>query len=358
MAVYLLYMISPLLIEAMYRTAVPRARFDNERTRNRYIVLCGIVMFLMIGLRSYQNGSGDSKIYYELWRRARNLPLNMYFRVDMEKGFLLSIWILSRLFAEQQWVFLFSGAFFAIAVSRFVEKYCDDACLAFVVFNCLGLFNFYVQGMRQSIAMGICMFAIDFCKERKLLQFLGVVVTAMCFHGSAVVFFVVYPIWGMKLSTRNLIFAVLAAMIAFRSLGWFFSIGNQIIEDHYAIGDTRLTSGGGFTLAIHIVCVMVGLLLAAQSKRNESVFTNISFFAYMTIICAVCFAMRYSVTTIMERVSFFFTFGEMLLISKSTKLAVRSQRSLIRLIVIALCFGVAVHKAGYSSLVPYRFFWM
>lgn len=357
MIVYLLYMISPLIVEVIYRLIFPKARLEDKRTRHRYILLCGFVMFLMIGLRSYQNGSGDSRVYFELWKRTRGLSIEALFQIDMEKGFLFCVWILSKVFPAPQCVFLFSAGIFANAVSNFIEKYSDDACLAFMVFNCLGLFNFFVQGMRQAIAISICLYAVEFCKERRLLSFLGLVATAMLFHASAVVFLVVYPIWGIRMNFQNLVFAVFAAIIVFLSLDRIFSVINFLINDHYSIGNTELTAGGGFTMAIYIVCIVVGIRLAKNTERNVDLFTMISFFSYMTIISAVCFAMRYNVTTIMERVAYFFAFGEIVLISNSPKIIVKSQRKFVRLVVITLCFFVAVHKATYSDLIPYNFFW-
>ena len=54
----------------------------------------------------------------------------------------------------------------------------------------------------------------------------------------------------------------------------------------------------------------------------------------------------------------YFTFGEIVLISRSSRLVIRPQRLYVRMIVISLCFYVAVHKTTYSSLIPYKFFWM
>lgn len=358
MIVYLLYMISPLIVEVIYRLMFPQARFDNEKTRHRYISLCGFVMFLMIGLRSFQNGSGDSRTYYELWKLAQDIPIGILLQIDMEKGFLLCVWVLSRIFTAPQWIFIFSGMLFAIAISDFVEKNCDDICIAFVVFNCLGLFNFTVQGMRQAIAMSICLFAIEFCKKRKLIPFLGGIIMAMLFHASAVVFLVVYPIWGMKVNIKNLLLTVVATVLAFSLVDKVFPIINFLLNDGYSVGDTELTAGGGFTLAIYIVCILAGIWLAAQSEKNNGLSSKISSFSYLTIVSAVCFVMRYNVIGIAERVAFFFAYGEMVLLSYSPQIVIRSQRRFVRLCIILLCFLVSVYKASYSVLIPYRFFWM
>lgn len=357
MSIYLIYMISPFILEMLFRFFYPHESFENAKMRHRYVLACGLVMFLMIALRSYHNGSGDSRVYYDLWGNFRSMSLGAVLDVDMEKGFLFSVWGLSRVFQAKQWVFIFSAAVFALSITNFVEKNCDDICIAFMVFNCLGMFNFFVQGMRQSLAIAICLFALEFCKKRKLVPFLIMVFIAMLFHGSAIVFCVIYPIWGMKVDARHMLLMAAASAVVFLSLGKIFELVNFVINDHYAIDNTELTNGGGFTMAIYIVCILVGMFLAWQCKTNEQDFVGVSFFVYITIISAISFSMRYYVTTIMERVSFYFAFGEMAIIARAPRLIVKEQRRIARLAIIALCFMVAFYKATYSDLVPYRFFW-
>ena len=110
----------------------------------------------------------------------------------MEGGYQVVTWILSHIFKDGQWLLFLSGAFMSFSVCRFVNRNCKNPMFALMAFNCLGLFNFMVQGLRQAIAMCICLWAIEYCKKGQLLKFLGTVGAACLFHASAIVFTVVY----------------------------------------------------------------------------------------------------------------------------------------------------------------------
>ena len=81
-------------------------------------------------------------------------------------------------------------------------------------------------------------------------------------------------------------------------------------------------------------------------------------FVYMVFVSAVTLIMRNTVSTIVERMSYYFAFGEMAVISNSVSaLKSKDTKILTGVLITLLCIGVAVYKASYSILIPYRFFW-
>ena len=48
---------------------------DNEKKKRRYLIICGVIMALMIGLRYKGVGSGDTGFYYRNWEMMAGLPL-------------------------------------------------------------------------------------------------------------------------------------------------------------------------------------------------------------------------------------------------------------------------------------------
>ncbi|MBQ7817736.1 MAG: EpsG family protein [Oscillospiraceae bacterium] len=364
MTVFLLYTISPVIID--YLVSLCFSNYNNKLNENKLkiikLVFTGIVMFLMIGLRKYTNGSGDSYVYYQHWKSLSAVELEQFSRIvansEMEVGYTVVVFILSHIFKEPQFVFILSALFFAIAVCRFVYKNCNDVALAMIVFNSLELFIFMVQGLRQAVAMGICLFAIEQCKKRNLWKFIILIALAMSFHASAIVFCIVYFIPLLKINWRSILAVIAIFGVSTIFISYFFDFVNLFVRDEYNLTQDVVEGTGVVTVLIYLSVIVAGLLFRPGPDQDEEYHKLYSLFFYLTCTGVFIFSLRNQAASITERISFYYAFGQMALISNLVGNIKNLQtRWAFRIIIIALCFGLAVHKAGYSSLVPYLFFW-
>ena len=355
MTIYLVYMASPVFLYLLMRIFYTGSINENKKVRNAYLFLFAIIMILMIGLRSRYVGSGDTNFYYNNWilmSRVEFSQLNYTLEsIDLEKGYLISVWILSHIFEDPQMLLVLSAAFFAITLCSFVEKNCDDVVLALLVFNCLGLFNFMIQGLRQSIAMCICLFALEKCKKNQIYRFVILILIAMSFHASAVVFAVVYLLRYFKLTFPNILIFFTTAIIGINLLPYIFNFMNSLLNDEYSL-NTEAEKGGVVAILIYLLIIIFSLL---TKKENDKYF---SIFIYMSLIGVSTLLMRNTVSNIAERVGFFFAFSQVALVSNGVQaLNDKITRAVVVIIVALLCFGVAIYKASYSIVIPYEFYW-
>lgn len=354
MAVYLLYVISPVIVWLFMSLINKRSVIHDDAIKKYYYIVCAIIMALMIGLRYRGVGSADTTFYFRNWEMMSTVSPGDLPRVlqsiDLEYGYQLTVWLLSHVFADGQWLLMFSGVFFSISVCIFTYRNSKDPVISLLVFNCLGLFNFMVQGMRQAIAMSICLFAYEQCKKKHFFKFVLLVAVATLFHASAVVFLLTYFLGKFKLNTMELgMFSVLT-LIGIRFLPYAFDIVNIMINDDYDM-NSAAESGGVVAILIYAVIICFGLLY--KDKHDE----HYALFVYSTIVAALAMLLRNYVSGIAERISYYFAFGEMIVLANSIS-AIRDQKTkvLIKIFAVLLCFGVAVHKASYSELIPYNFF--
>ena len=149
MTVYLLYMASPGIIYLLVDTFFKPFLIQPEQVKKAYLFLAGISMMLMIGLRSPLIGSGDTMFYYDHWETLSKSSFsqlkNYLLEIDLEAGYQITVWLLSHVFKNGQWLLLLSGAFMSASVCCFAYKNCQNLALALTAFSCLGLFNFMVQ---------------------------------------------------------------------------------------------------------------------------------------------------------------------------------------------------------------------
>jgi hypothetical protein len=360
----LLYIISPIfvrIIVTFFGESHDLATY-TERQKRYFLILTGLIMVLMIGLRKYTNGSGDSEVYYWHWKTLSEIGFSKFFETvnnsAFEKGYTITVFLLSHIFKHPQFVFVFSGLFFSISVCRFVYKNCENLTLAIIVFNSLELFIFMVQGLRQAVAMSICLFAIEKCKKREPFKFAFLIVVAMLFHASAIVFAIVYFLPYLKIKCSHLILFLVGSVVANYSISYLFQFVNLFVRDEYGMIKDAAEGTGVVTILIYIAILLAGLLMRPKDTENLEVIQDYSLYFYLTCIAFVTFSLRSSVASISERISFYFAFGEMALVSN---LVQNEKNVVLRFLfscgVIILCLGVAIHKVGYSSLVPYLFFW-
>ena len=355
MTIYLLYVMSPVIVWMFMNIINTKSTNYDDRRKKNYIIICGIIMALMIGLRYKEVGSGDTAFYYNNWEMMSrvawsDLPLILQ-SVDLEYGYQISVWFLSHLFSCGQWVMLLSGAFFSLSVCLFTYRNSKNPVVSLIVFNCLGLFNFMVQGLRQAIAMSICLFAYEQCKKKHLFKFTLLVAIACLFHASALVFLLVYFFSKFKLNTIQLgIFAILT-FIGMQLLPYAFNLLNVAMNENYDM-NSAAESGGVVAILIYAVILLFGLLFKDMSDEHYALFV------YSAIVAAVAMLLRNSVNGIAERISFYFAFGQMIVLSNSIASVKETNiKLLINTAAVLLCFGVAFYKASYSILIPYTFFW-
>ena len=357
MAVYLLYMASPVIV-ALFLTAALRVDINKGRNKTVYLVICGIIIALFIGLRHYNNGSGDSRVYYNLWEKLSDMPIDKFIpylkKIDMESGFLAAVWILSKFFAHPQFMFILSGILFAASICHFVKNNCENPMLGLLVFNCLGMFNFMVQGLRQAIAMSICFFALEYCKKKKPLKFFILIAIAMLFHASAIVFAVVYLLSFFKLTLKSVATFAVIAGVGILLMPFLFRVINSIINDDYHMNNTENSTGGVVAILIYLAIIIFALMMNDYKNPDK----KYTLFVYMAAVGMISLVLRNTVSTILERVGMYFACGQMVLVSDSVeRVNSRTTKTIFLTMVVFLCLAVAVYKTSYSDLIPYKFFW-
>jgi uncharacterized membrane protein YhhN len=145
------------------------------------------------------------------------------------------------------------------------------------------------------------------------------------------------------------IFAVLT-FVGMQLLPYAFNILNVAMNENYDLNSAS-ESGGIVAILIYAVIILFGLLFKDMSDEHYALFV------YSAIVAAVAMLLRNSVNGIAERISHYFAFGQMIVLSNSIASVKEPKiKLLINTAAVLLCFGIAFYKASYSILIPYTFF--
>lgn len=358
MVTYFLYMVSPIIIYLALTGFYNGSITVSDKRRKSFLMINGFVMFFMIACMDLSVGSGDAVWYYNSWSFLSKTSLGVFIDVvdtiDIERGYLVTVWLLSHVFKDPQFVFVFSGLFFAVSVSRFLYLNCKYVLLGIVMFNCLGLWAFMAQGIRQGIAMCICLYAIEYCKQRKLLKFLLLVFLSALFHASSVVFVVVYFLYNFRMNLKGYAVTIAIAFVSFIMAEELFGIINFFINDTFTINEIDKTSGGVVSVIIYGLIIVAALYFYSEHETEDA---RIRLFFFMVCFGFLFFIMRYSVSTITQRISYYFMFAQMPMLSFEIQNLNKRDRFIASSIVIVLCLGITIYKSTYTEMAPFLFFW-
>ena len=348
MIIYLVVSLMPLILSSFYFSRYKMTQYKKKQ----FLILYGILLVLFIGFRNRNIGSSDSLNYYNMFLDAIKTSSlrNFYNPNGVEIGFQLFLWIFSRFINNPQWIFIISAIIYITCISIFIYNNSDDVILSYTLYITLGLMIFMIQGMRQSIAMSICLLSFEFVKAKKFKQFLLFILLAMMFHQTAIVFIAVYFLLNLKIKVTHISTFLFFAFISLFFINIIISYANKIFNRSYT--DTA-DSGGFVAVAIYLLIIIFDILFNKDLKR----FQYESTFFYMLLLGFFSYIMRYVGALAAERISFYFMFSQLIILPNTiTKLPLEEKR-IIRPLIYFFAICLFVYRLRDSNLVPYRFFW-
>lgn len=335
--------------------------YSNDLKKKKFfIITCGIFIVCVMGLRDMYAGTRDTEIYCGLYNNIHRysslhdfLKSQDIFETNIlfsEAGFYIFIWCLSKIFPHHQYFLLITSVIMVWCVLRFVWNNSEDILVSIVLFLCLGLFTFYMNGIRQSLAMSICLIAYDLVKRKRFVLFCLATLLAMLFHKSAILFLVVLPISLLKPK-----FSSLAIFSIFIVLFVIFSDRLTIIFDNLADKNYSETeaveSGGVITLFIYVLTLGMTILFNRE-KSKKDIFLCI----LLTALGMVLYLARYFTVHIYERLSYYFLYFPIILIPSLINNFKDKEKNVLYIVVITLAIALFAYRLNGGVFRNFEFF--
>jgi hypothetical protein len=164
--------------------------------------------------------------------------------VKMEDGWLILCKALSY-FSNETSLLIVTSMVMVGAICIAAYKYSPYVWLT-VVLWLLTYFNQSLFVLRQHTAMAICLFSLPLILRRDLLKFCLVIAIAFSIHKTAIIFVVLYFLYGMKMSWALLVKLTIISIIGLLGsqyvLSWIFQ--NTWYGSYEGDGGTSLTTFG------------------------------------------------------------------------------------------------------------------
>lgn len=261
----------------------------NTREQRRSIYYASVVFLLIIFIAQDFSVSIDIAEYMRQYAIIPTLTFGQMLTHKFEIGYVLLCRLLEMTFESDRVLLLAMGVLILLPFGRFYDRESSQPMVALMAFVALGMYMHAIIFWRQLAAMAILTFAIPYIRQRKLLPFLLILLAAMSFHKTAVVFLWIYLIYNIPIGKWLLIGCAVLAVI----LGFFgndiIDLGIALLYPKYALFP-RLSIGGYTLLALLWVVTLLSYWVFRQRMDDPRV--RIPFLMILTAatIQPVCFA--------------------------------------------------------------------
>ena len=253
---------------------------DQNRQNNFFLIICGFQLFFFHAFKDW-NSLPDLPVYEQMFK-----DLSRYGEVDriderMELGFQSLLRGVS--FFSHRVIFLSCITSLLIIGIYFytIKKYSKIVWLSVFLY----LFLPYLQSLfvlRQHIAVAICLLAIPFILNRKIIPFILIIGLACTFHKSAIIFIPSYFIYNIDINKKNLF--ILCIFIVFLFFLKQFLISQVQHFDAYYYNVLMSKEGLANFIPVIITLLIIVLSLFLINIKTLVGFDKLAFF-----MCCSCF---------------------------------------------------------------------
>jgi len=321
---------------------------------SRYVpILCSMIFVIIFTSARGDVGQDTSNyllMYLDMENYKEYLELGYYYtaKTFSDFGFSFNFFLLITS--------IFSVTLYYVAISKFIPR--KYIILSFMIIFCDLYIYFNISGLRQGIALSICLFSSYFAYRGRYFPFIFLVVLATLYHKTAVLFLIVYPLLKLKInfSFKQLSFITLGCVFSF-ILSKFFLFGNESLSFMKGINMYLSEEYNTFSINTYIVGFLrrfypIFLFFWFYKNIKNDQITKSIFNVYL--FGFVFYAINYPIfQDITVRISSYFIVFESILV---VRIFMSLSNSLNKSIVLLMIYFVVYYKIfTYSSLDAYKY---
>ncbi len=275
-----------------------RLKLNNKYSMKSTRLILWLMIFMLClfaGLRTRYNDT-----YFYLTEYA-NTPTNLSEMFSgsftLSEVYLFKFWryfVYNFISTNVNVYFFLSSVVFVVPSMLLIDKYSKDFFFSMVLFMFAGMYLFSLAGLKQSMAIGVMLFALPFLFKKRYFLYYVFTFIAIGFHTYSV-FFLILPLLGRKkifnFSTIfTLVLILLVGLTLFRLDSVISAITRFLGKD---VNEELLTKG-----SVNILRVLVFLVplvfaiigrknLEANTSEQEKIFIKTSILSTMFMVLSM-----------------------------------------------------------------------
>lgn len=243
---------------------------SKKKARKSYIWGVSIILILISGLRNMYVGPDDTYNYFNTFNNIKQMSYTDCLDVNKDPIFSLFTKVLQIFIGGNfQLYLIICASILLIPLGRFFYRESHNPMISYLMFISLGFFSFSMVCIRQSMAIGVLLLSYDALRQHKLIKFILFVLLASCFHLSALIFLLIYPMSYLKYNMRMLLIYLVAVVLS-------IVMGQEIVGSFdlslidarfggYQLGESRVLSAAGL-----VQLILFGLVYAIYYRKVQA----------------------------------------------------------------------------------------
>lgn len=357
MTLYLLYFLLILIVPIFCSVAFKKTHEVQSKTLKVLMFL----MYLILALKADTVGS-DIAGYKEVYELTGFIAFNDFSYSYMENGYLFLMKLFSILGFSFQGFAAIIYAMIIIPLYYLIKKYSQDVMISVMVLFCLDFFVFACSGLRQVVAMSLCVWAFLLLKrkgdKRGFIFSIIIVVLASFIHKSAVLFIPVLFILYFNYITATCIIYIVVLSILLLNSHLLINLNQEYEMSKYEF-DERLTLGLMFVFDVIMLVFYIISISINQSHIKFSRDDKLLFWQFGNIVAYGLILMVGFNGSILLRSAAYELLFLSILMPMSFKFWNNKTRQVLRfiyIIVLFVCLYFFILEPNALRIVPYKFF--
>lgn len=322
-----------------------------------YCIVIGILLYLIVALRSVYLGVSDTlNIYYPAFNVANLSSWSNAMSNFKQMGHIFALitkFLTIFTGTNYRYYLMIISIPYIYSVSYMIYKYSDEYLLSFVAFiSMFYLYSFYL--LRQMLAVSILILSLKYIYNKKIVKFLLLVFIATLIHETAICFIIAYPAAHLLKSDKKNYIIIMGAYLISKlapNVMYFFMSDRLRGYTENGVYDTS----GSISIFPMLIYVVI-LVFSSYSKVNKTYEGKI-LFNIVTIGAAIYpFA---NVISDVYRLTIYFGIFSILLISKAISNISNGRNKVIFYGIIFLFYVIYFFTRTVINMnaIPYEFFW-
>lgn len=244
-----------------------------------------------------------------------------------------------------------------VPLGIFIFKYSKNVTISFIIYICYQFFVFNISGVRQSIAMSICLIAYMVLEEKVFKNFLIsilLIYIAFLFHSSAILYFFMILVKIFPLNKFFLIYSVLPLIFVTVFRNTIINYLNIYLGKYQVPENIML--GGNFILLLVILCMSLFMFFKFNNRNgNNIIFEECIKMLYLSVIIQLIL----NGSSALRAVNYYSIFVIILipnLMNFFTKSSYLIYKGTIIIFMLFL-FYIETLSINQFNCLPYLFFW-
>jgi hypothetical protein len=197
-----------------------------------------------------------------------------------------------------------------IFLGIYINQFGSSKIYAVYFYYTIGLFAFSMAGLRQVLAMSICLLAYEAIRKKRMFLFIIIIGVAFLFHKTAIFFLPAYPIARFQWKPKNILIAIVSFGVFLIFYKEFYSsIAERLGYENYVMS----SSGNGEIFTV--ILVAIGLLGYIYKDRLLRLDSSNLMFLNLHFALIVLWLIRFIIGTV-DRPSFYYLYATIILLDK------------------------------------------